>query len=121
MVHDFCILVVSRVGGNPIRVAPHCVLMHSEAQPVMICKKLAQELWLTADDLAPCPFTIVTLVGHMERATFYMGEPLQLSFRVKPRDPPTPLLLRCAVMNAIKYDILIGQQTFYPLNFDLDN
>jgi hypothetical protein len=32
----------------------------------MIGKKLAQELRLTADDLAPCPFTIVTSIGHVK-------------------------------------------------------
>ena len=94
MVNDFGILVVSQAGGNPIQVAPQCVMMDSGAQPVMIDKKLAQELRLTAEDLAPCPFTIVTSVGHLDRATCYMQEPLQLSFRVKLGDPPAPLLLR---------------------------
>ena len=71
MVNDSAILMVSRAGGNPIRVAPHCVMMDSRTQPVMICKKLAHELRLTADDLVPCPFTIVISIGHVERATCY--------------------------------------------------
>ena len=56
----------------------------------MIGKKLVQELELTADDLAPCPFTIVTSVGHVERAIGYTREPLQLSFRVRPKDLHAP-------------------------------
>ena len=121
MVNDTDILVVSRTRGNATRVAPRCVMMDSGAQPVMIGKKLAQELGLAAEDLAPCPFTIVTSVGHVERATCYTQEPLQLSFRVKPGDPPAPLLLRCAVTDATNYDILVGQQALYPLGFGLDN
>ena len=66
MVNDFGILVVSRAGGNTIQVAPQFVMMDLGAQPVMISKKLAQELRLTADDLIPSPFTIVTSIGHME-------------------------------------------------------
>ena len=121
MVNDSGILMVTRAGGNPIRVAPQCVMMDSGAQPVMIGKKLAQELRLTAHDLTPCPFTIVTSIGHVERATGYTREPLQLSFRVKPGDSPAPLLLRCAVTDATNYDILVGQQALYPLGFGLDN
>jgi hypothetical protein len=121
MVNDSDILMVSRAGGNPIRVASQCVMMDSGAQPVMIGKKFAQELRLTADDLAPCPFTIVTSIGQVERATGYTREPLQLSFRVKLGHSPAPLLLRCAVMDATNYDILVGQQAFYPLGFGLDN
>ena len=55
-------------------------MMDSGAQPVMICKKLAQNLQLIADNLTPCPITIVTSIGHVERATGYTREPLQISF-----------------------------------------
>ena len=75
----------------------------------------------SADDLVPCSFTIVTLIGHMQRATSYTREPLQLSFRMKPRDAPVLLLLRCTVTDATNYDILIGQETLYPFDFGLDN
>ena len=121
MVNDTGILVVSRTGGKATRVAPRYVMMDSGAQLVMIGKKLTQELGLAAKDLAPCPFTIVTSVGYVERATGYIQEPLQLSFRVKPGDPPAPLLLRCTMTNATNYDILVGQQVLYPLGFGLDN
>jgi hypothetical protein len=96
-------------------------MMDTGAQSVMIVKKITKELRLIADDLAPCPFTIVKSNGHVERATGYTPEPLQLSFRVKPGDPPALLLLRCVVMDATNYDILVGQQTLYPLGFSLDN
>ena len=55
-------------------------MMDSRAQLVMIGKRFAQELGLAAEDLALCPFTIVTSIGHVERATGYNREPLQLSF-----------------------------------------
>jgi hypothetical protein len=120
MVNDSDILMVSRARGNPIRVAPQCV-MDSEAQHVMISKKLEQKLRLTADNLVPCPFTIVTSIGHVERTTGYTREPLQLSFRIKCGDSLTPLFLRYAVPDATNYDILVGQQALYPLGFGLDN
>ena len=121
MVNDFGILMVSRARNNRIRVAFQCVMMDSGAQPVMISEKLVQELQLTADDLAPYPFTIVTSIGHVEQAIGYIREPLQLSFRVKLGDSPAPLLLRCVVTDATNYDILVGQQALYPLSFGLDN
>ena len=109
------------LGATLFELLPSGVMMDSGAQPIMINKKLAQKLWLTADDLAPCSFTIVTLVGHVKQTTSYTQESLQLSFRVKPGNPPTRLFLRCVVTDATNYDILVGQQTLYPLCFDLDN
>ena len=108
MVNDIDILVVSQVGCNHIRVSPQCVMMDLGAQPVMIGKRFANELRLMADDLASCSFIIVISIGHVERAIGYTWEPLQLSLRVKPRDPFTPLLLRCPVTYATNYDILVG-------------
>ena len=96
-------------------------MMDLGAQPVMIGQKFAHELGLAAENLAPCPFTIVTSIGHVERATGYTREPLQLSFRVKPGDPPAPLFLGCAVTDATNYDILVDQQALYSLGFGLDN
>lgn len=69
MVNDFGNLVVNRAGGNIIRVGPQCVMMDSGAQPVLIGKKLR----LTANDLAPCLFTIVTSIGYVEQTTSYTG------------------------------------------------
>ena len=76
---------------------------------------------LTADNLALCPFTIITSIGHVERTISYTQEPLHLSFRVKPEDPSAPFFLRCAVTNVTNYDILVGQKTLYPHGFGLDN
>ena len=88
MVNDSGILVVSRVEGNAIRVAPKCLMMDSGVELVMIGKKLVEDLQLTSDDLALCPFTIVTFIGHVKRATGYTRKPLQLRFLVKPGDSP---------------------------------
>ena len=121
IVNDTGILVVSQVGGNATRVAPHFVMMDLRAQPVMINKRLGHQLGLAAENLAPCPFTIVTSIGHVEQATGYTREPLQLSFRVKPGYPPAPLLLSCTVTDATNYDIFVGQQSLYRLGFGLDN
>lgn len=54
--------------------------MDSGAQPLIIGKTLVEELGLTANDLEPYPFTIVTSVGGMERTDDYMKEPLRLIF-----------------------------------------
>ena len=113
MVNDTIILVVNQTGANTIQIAPSCVIMNSEAQLVMIDKMLAQELRLMVNDLALCPFIIYTSIGHVERATDYSREPLQ----VKPGHPPAPFHLKCAVMEATKYDILFAQQTLYPAGF----
>ena len=86
---------ISQTGDNVTWVAPRCVMMDSGAQPVMIGKIYAPKLGFTVEDLTPCPFTMVTCIGHGERATGYTREPLQLSFRVQHGDPHAPLLLRC--------------------------
>lgn len=44
-------LVVTQSGDNATWVAPNCVMMELEAQPIIIGKRLAQELGLTAEDL----------------------------------------------------------------------
>ena len=46
-------------------------MMDSGAQLVIIGKKFVQKLHSTADNLAPLPFTIVTSIGHVERANGY--------------------------------------------------
>ena len=121
LVNDNNVLVVSRTGGNPTRATPLRVMMDSGAQPVMIGKRLAQDLGLTAADLEPCPFTIVTSVGGTERATGYTRQPLQLIFCIGPGPLYSHLSLQCAVTSATNYDILVGQQALYPLGFGLDN
>lgn len=121
LVNDNNVLVVSRTGGNATRATPLRVMMDSGAQPVMIGKRLAQELGLSAADLEPCPFTIVTSVGGTERATGYTRQPLQLIFCIGPRPLYSHLSLQCAVTSATNYDILVGQQALYPLGFGLDN
>ena len=46
----------------------------------MMAKRLVHELGFTAEDWAPCPFTIVTFIGYVEHATSYTWKPLQFSF-----------------------------------------
>lgn len=121
MVNDTGILIVYWIRGNNIRVGPRCVIMDSRAQPVMIGKKLGQEVALTVDNYAPCQFTIVTFTGHVKWTIGYTREPLQLCFQVKPRDPLAYLIIRCAVTDAINYDILVDQQALYIFGFGLDN
>lgn len=41
--------------------------------------------------------------------------------RLKSKDPPTPIFLRCTVIKMTNYNILVGQQALYPLDFGLDN
>jgi len=121
LVNDNNVLVVSRTGDNTTRATPLRVMMDSGAQPVMIGKRLAQELGLSAADLEPCPFTIVTSVGGTERAIGYTRQPLQLIFCIGPGPLYSHLSLQCAVTSATNYDILVGQQALYPLGFGLDN
>ena len=76
-----------------------------------------------ANNLAPCPFTIATSIGHVEHNTSYIWKPLQRSSRVKPGDPSVLLLLMYVMIDVtIKcYNIFVGRQTFCPLGFGLDN
>ena len=55
IVNDFDILIVSRARGNIIWVAPQYVMMDSGVQPIMIGKKLEQELQLPTWLLAHLP------------------------------------------------------------------
>lgn len=83
IVNESGILMVSQIGGNIIQIVLHYVMMDLGVHPIMIGKKIAYELQLTADDLTPCPFTIVTSIGHVKQTTSYTRESLQLSFHVK--------------------------------------
>jgi hypothetical protein len=87
----------------------------------MIGKQLALDLGLEASDLEPCPFTIVTSVGGMEKAMGYTRHPLQLMFGVGSGPLFSHVSLQCAVTGATNYDILVGQQALYPLGFGVDN
>ena len=97
------------LGANTIWVAPQCLMMNSQTHAV------ALELRLMADTLAPCPFTIITFIGHIKHHWLFM-EAITTSW-----NPPAPLLLKCAVTNTTNYDILVGEKTLNPLGFGLDN
>ena len=71
----------------------------------MLGKALARELGLTAADLDPCPFTIMTSLGGTEHATGYTKDALQLSFHVGDGPIYSHFFVRCAVTNATNYDI----------------
>ena len=120
LVNDNNVLVVSRTGGNTTWATPLQVMMDSGAQLVMIGKWCAQDLDLTATNLEPCPFTIVTSVGGTERAIGYTRLPLQLIFCIGPGPLYSHLSLQCAITSATNYDILVGQEALYPLGFGLD-
>ena len=82
LVNDDGVMVVGRTNDNSIGATPLRVMLDSRAQPVMIGKQLAQDLGLSAIDLEPCPFTIITSVGGKETAIGYTRQPLQLMFGV---------------------------------------
>jgi hypothetical protein len=63
----------------------------------------------------------VTSRGGTKRATGYTKTPLRLIFNVRAGPTYTHLSMKCVVTNATNYDILVGQQAFYPLGFGLDN
>jgi len=109
------------MGGNTTHVTPLRVMMDSDAQLVMIGKKLAQKLGLTIVDLEPCPFIIVTSIGGTKQTTYFIKQPLQLIFCIGPGPLYSHLLLQCAVTSATNHDILVGQQVLYLLGFGLDN
>ena len=121
LVNDNGLFVVARTGNSSIRATPLRVLLDSGAQPVMIGKRLADDLGLTVADFEPCPFTILTSLGGTERATGITRNPLQLIFRVGNGPTYCHLSLRCAITGATNYDILVGQQALYPIGFGLDN
>jgi hypothetical protein len=121
LINDKSLFVVSCMDIHVIRVTPQRVMMDSGAQPVMIGKGLADSLKLTPTNLDPCPFKIVISVGGTERATSYTKIPLRLIFNVGAGPTYTHLSIKCIVTNATNHDILVGQQAFYPLGFDLDN
>ncbi len=84
LMNDKSLFVVSRTDLPAIRATSLRVMMDSGAQPIMICKGLADSLGLTLVNLDPCPFTIVTSVGGTERATCYTNTPLRLIINVGP-------------------------------------
>ena len=82
LMNDKSIFVVSRTDLPAIRATSLRVMMDSGAQPIMICKGLADSLGLTLVNLDPCPFIIVTSVGGTKRAISYTKIPLCLVFNV---------------------------------------
>ena len=58
---------------------------------MMIGKRLALELSLSAIDFEPSPFTIVTTVGSIDRAIRYTRQPLQLIFCFRSGPPYSQL------------------------------
>ena len=100
--------------GDSTHVYPKRVLLDTGAQPVMLGRRLANELGLGPHDLDPCPFTIATSFGGTEQPAGLTKEPLRLQFKVG-ADSYTYVAVRCVVTSAITYDILLGQQALYQL------
>lgn len=94
--NDNNVLVVSHIGSDSTWVTPLRVMMDSRAQLVLICKCLVEELGLTAADLEPCPFIIVTSISHSERATGFTREPLRLIFCAGSDSLTSHLFLKCS-------------------------
>jgi len=76
LLNDNNVLVVNCTDDNTTCIKPLWVMMDFGAQPIMIRKRLAQELGLTTIDLEPCLVTIVTSVGGTKHATHYIKQPL---------------------------------------------
>jgi hypothetical protein len=90
------------------RVFPTQVLLDIGAQPVMLGKKVAKELQLKKMDLEPCPFTIVTSLGSTKHVIRLTKDQICLEFKVGPNEV-THLNLKCVVIGAKTYDIMLGQ------------
>lgn len=87
---------------------------------MMLERSHAESLGLNAKDLDPCPFTIATSLGGTEHPMGLTKAPLQLQFNIG-TNAYTHISLRCVVTNATNYDILLGQQTLYPIGFGHDS
>lgn len=112
------IFVVVRANGTYTSYSPKQILLDSGAQLVFIGKNLAQELRLQALDLIPCPYSILTSVGGKETVTGQTKYPLQLVFRVGDGPTYAHFSLKCVMIGATNYDILVGQQVFILLVSD---
>ena len=106
--------------GDSSRAYPKRVLLETGAQPVMLGRRLANELDLVPHDLDLYPFTIATSLGGTEQPPGLTKEPLLLQFKVE-TDSYTYVVVRCVVTNATTYDILLGQQALYPIGFGHDS
>ena len=73
--------------------------MDTGAQPVILGKRLAAELGLTASDLDSCPFMVATSLGSTEQPRGITKEPLRLRFQVG-SDAYAYTVIRCVVTNA---------------------
>lgn len=69
LTNNLGVFIVSCTGNFAIRVALSQILMDTRDQPTIIGKLLTNALGLTASNLEPCPFTILTLLGEIERDT----------------------------------------------------
>ena len=96
------------IQGDSSRAYSKRVLLDTGAQPVVLGRRLANELGLVPHDLDPCPFMIATSLGGTEQPTGLMKEPLRLQFKVG-ADSYTYVAVRCVVTSATTYDIFLGQ------------
>ena len=87
---------------------------------MMLVRRLANELGLLPHDLDPCPFTIATSLGGIEQPTGLTKEPLHLQVKVG-ADSYSYVPVRFVVTSATTHDILLGQQTLYPIVFGHDS
>lgn len=105
MINDIESLLVSRAGGSVIQVAAQCVMMEFGGTTGYDRQKTCPRVEVDNQQLGLCPFTIVISIGHVDHAIGYTWELLQLNLRLNSRDPSAFFLLKCAVANAINYNI----------------
>jgi hypothetical protein len=105
-----------QVGGHTSRV----VLLGIGAQPVIIRIQFVKKMGMLDSKLRKFMWQIHTISGIVEEVLGESSDLITLNFN-EGTDQELCLQVKCLVMNATSYDVLIGQEALFPPGFTIDN
>ena len=86
----------------------------------MLGKTAVSELGLQQGTLEPCPFTINTSMGGLEKATGITIQPLLVRFQPHDVIDSAAIKVKAIATQAESYDVLVGAMVLYPMGFTIE-
>jgi hypothetical protein len=96
------------------------VLLGTGAQPVILEIQFAKKMGMLNSKLRKSMWQIRIANESIEEVLGESSDLITLNFN-EGTDQGLCLQVRCLVMNATNYDVLIGQEAMFPLGFTIDN
>ncbi len=105
-----------QVGGH----TPRVVLLDTGAQLMIFGVKFAKKMGMLDSKLRKSMWQIRTASGSVEEVLRESSDLITLKFN-EGTDQELCLQVRCLVINATSYDVLIGQEALFPPGFTIDS